>query len=148
MTARALVGLAIVIILGVGIAFRWSRHHAVQTVALPTPCDEMRDAGTNPKLSLRDACRSFAEETVANRKNNTNAGAESATLQAADDYRALFKADLAVNDRSLAAADYATAKKLYAIANISLDRRISDPAAVGLRDLEDAYNNSHLALGS
>ncbi len=145
LAAWVLIGLAIVAVIGAGVALILSRHHAAPVAAQPTPCDVMRDAGPNPTLTLRDACRSFAVATVANLKNDTSAGAERATLRAADDYRSLFKIDVASSDRDLANKDYGNAEHLYAIALVSLNDSVSQGAAAGLRDLEDSYRAARVA---
>jgi len=139
LAARVLIGLAIVVVIGAGVAFILLRHQAAPVAVQPTPCDVMRDAGPNPTLSLRDACRNFAKATVANLKNDTNAEAERASLRAADDYRSLFNIDVTLNDRDLAKKDYGNAEHLYAIGLVSLNNSVSQGAAAGLRDLEDSY---------
>ncbi|HXP92977.1 MAG TPA: hypothetical protein VN905_05865 [Candidatus Binatia bacterium] len=142
---RVLIGLAIVAVIGAGVALILLRHRAAPVAVQPTPCDVMRDAGPNPAMSLRDACRNFAIATVANLKNDTNAGAERASLRAADDYRSLFKIDVALSDRDLANKDHGNAEHLYAIALISLNDSVSQGAAAGLRDLEDSYKAARMA---
>lgn len=140
--AQALVALAVAVAIGAGVAIAQSRHEAAPKVVARTPCDALREAGAKPKLADLDACRAFARATVAGIKNDTNAGAYRATLQAADDYRALFKGDVALGSRDRAEEDYAEAKRLYAIAVVSLDDRVSSPAEAGIRDLEEAFKAS------